>query len=231
VGDPESSAEAPSYISYERWGVSFFDQVVTEERLLAAVNKLAGQPINVGPIGVGPGKIAQVRAKGSIGQADSTPISGDNVAYRVVLPVELTFEVDLQVDTHRFNANLEVPLVLSARAAEPLKIVIDIEPPSPRDVLISLKAEGLRASMLNKVVGIEGELQRFVARYVSREVQKPSIAKVRVIDVAGAIDGAMKGLGLPRNDTTPREVAADLEDAIVDEIRENEDTLVEGMAE
>ena len=111
----------------------------------------------------------------------------------MILPVELTFDVNLQLDSHRFHAKLEVPLLLSARAAEPLKIVIDIEPPSAKDVLIDLKAEGLRASMLSKVVGIEGELQRFVARYVGREVQKPSIAKVRIIDVVGAIDGAMKG--------------------------------------
>ena len=56
--------------------MSFFDKVVTQDRILGAVNKLAGQPINVGPLGVGPGKIAQVTAKGSIGQALSTPVPG-----------------------------------------------------------------------------------------------------------------------------------------------------------
>ena len=229
--DREDGAEVPDYITYEQWGVSFFARAVTEERILGAVNNLAGQPINVGPMGVGPGRIAQVRAQGAIGQAVSTPVPGDSVSFRVVLPVELTFDVNLQVDTHRFRARLEVPLILTARAAAPLKVVIDIVPPLPNQVSIDLKSEGLRASMLNRVVGIEGELQRFVAKYVAREVQKPAIAKVRVIDVAAAIDGAMRNIGLPRDEETPRRVAADLEDAIVDEIRENEDTIVEGITE
>jgi hypothetical protein len=231
VAERDDNAEAPDYISYEQWGVAFFDRAVTEERILGAVNNLAGQPINVGPMGVGPGKIAQVTAKGEIGQAQSTPVPGDAVSYRVVLPVELNFDVNLQLDTHRFQAKLEVPLILTARASSPLKIVIDIVPPLPNQVAIKLKSEGLRASMLNRVVGIEGELQRFVAKYVTREVQKPNIAKIRVIDVAAAIDGAIRNIGLPRDKATPRAVAADFEEAIVEEIRENEDTLIEGISE
>ncbi len=231
MAEREESTEDPDYLSYEQWGVAFFSSAVTEERILAAVNKLAGQPINVGPIGVGPGRIAQVRATGSIGEASSTPVPGEYVSYRVVLPVELTFDVDLQVDRHRFHAQLEVPLVLTARAASPLKVVIDVDGPMPDEVSIKLRSEGLRASMLNRVVGIEGELQRFVARYVAREVRKPAIAGVRVIDVAAAIDGAMRNIGLPSSGGTGRRVAADLEEAIVEEIRENEDTLIEGIRE
>jgi len=231
VTDREDGLEAPDYISYEQWGAAFFHHVVTEERILGAVNNLAGQPINVGPMGVGPGRIAQVKAEGAIGQAVSTPLPGETVSYRVVLPVELTFEVNLAVDTHRFRAKLEVPLILTARAAAPLKIVIDVVPPLPNQVSIELRSDGLRASMLNRVVGIEGELQRFVAKYVKREVQKPAIAKVRIIDVLSAVDGGMKSMGLPRDESTPRRVAADLEEAIVEEIRENEDTIVEGVSE
>jgi hypothetical protein len=231
VTDREDSAEVSEYITYEQWGVSFFARAVTEERVLGAVNNLAGQPINVGPMGVGPGRIAQVRAQGAIGRAVSTPVPGDTISYRVILPVELTFDVNLQVDTHRFNARLEVPLILTARAAAPLKVVIDVIPPLPNQVTIDLRSDGLRASMLNRVVGIEGELQRFVAKYVKREIQKPAIVKARTIDVAAAVDGAMRMIGLPRDEATPRRVAADLEDAIVDEIHEHEDSIVEGTAE
>jgi hypothetical protein len=231
VAGPEDNADAPDYITYEQWGVAFFERAVSEERILAAVNSLAGQPINVGPMGVGPGRIAQVTAKGAIGQARSTRVPGESVSYHVVLPVELSFDVDLQVDTQRYAARLEVPLTLTARAAAPLKVVIDVDPPLADQVSIKLKAEGLRASVLNRVVGIEGELQRFVARYVAREIQKPNIAKVRIIDVAAAIDGAMKNIGLPRGETTSRAVAADFEEAIVEEIRENEDSLIEGITE
>lgn len=215
-------------ISYEQFGLRFFERAVTLERVLGGVNTLAGQPINVGPMGVGPGKIAKVTATGAIGQAEATPLPGETISYRVVLPVQLTFDLDLQVDTHRFHADLEVPLVLSAYAVEPLSVVIDVTPPPPSEVKIEFRAEGLRATVVNKMVDVEGELRRFVARYVARELQKPSVMKARVIDVAGALDGAWKAMGPKR--TTSRTVTHDLETALEQELRENEQ-LIEDLSE
>ena len=58
-----STRQAPptaSPISYEQWGVDFFHEAISEERVLGAVNTIAGQPIDFGPMGVGPGRIAKV---------------------------------------------------------------------------------------------------------------------------------------------------------------------------
>lgn len=208
----------PEYISYQQFGQRFFDLAVTEERILGGVNTLAGKPIDVGPIGVGPGKLAKVTATGSIGQARATPVPGDEISYRVVLPVSLEFDVHLQVDTHRFRAELEVPLTLVARAALPLQVVVDVVAPLPNQVRIQLKAEGMRASVLNRVVGVEDELRRFVAKYVSREVQKESIRKARTIDVAAAIDGAYASVA--PSGAASSEVAADLPQAFASELEE-----------
>jgi hypothetical protein len=226
VGLMSDADAGHDYISYEDFGVQFFARAVTEARILGGVNTLAGQPINVGPMGVGPGRIAKVTAKGAIGEASATPIPGDIVSYRVVLPVSLTFDVDLQVDSHRFTADLEVPLTLVARAASPLKVVIDVVPPLPNQVTVKLRAEGIRASMLNKVVGIDTELQRFVAKYVKREVTKPAVAAARVIDVARAMDGAWSSIS-PKGSARST-VTEDLETAFEQEILENPD-LVEGL--
>ncbi len=195
MADGHQQAQAPATLSYEDWGAAFFEQAVTPERVLAAVSGLAGRPIDVGPVGVGPGRIAQVRAQGSIGEPRCTRVPGEAIAYHVVLPVELGFGVDLQLDTSRFRARIEVPLLVTARPAPPLRILIDIVPPRPEQITVDLRAAGLRASMLNRVVDIEAELQRFVAQYVAREVAGPEIAQVREIDVAAAIDGALRSIG------------------------------------
>lgn len=206
-------------ISYAAWGQRFFAVAVTDERVLAGVNTLAGQPIDVGPIGVGPGRIAKVTAHGAIGEAISEPIANEPLSYRVTLPVSLTFEVHLQVDTHRFRADLEVPLILTALAGDGLQIFIDVTAPLPDQVRIDLKADGLRASMLNRVVGVENELKRFVAKYVAREVRKESIMKARTIDVARAIDAAWTSVA-PQG-TASREFTADLGPALEKEIEDN----------
>jgi hypothetical protein len=210
-------------ISYEQWGIDFFHEAVSEERVLGAVNTIAGQPIDFGPMGVGPGRIAKVRAYGAIGAATATRERSEQIGYRVVLPVSLTFEVDLQVETHRFEAELLVPLTLTAVARSGVRIFIEAEPPHGDDVQVELRAKGLRASVLQRVVGIEGELKRFVGRYVQRELEKPHVREARSIDVSRAIDRAWESISPgPREDG----VTADLNDELEREIEHYEETFV-----
>ena len=191
---PEEPHGDDTAISYEQWGVDFFHEAISEARILGAVNTIAGQPIDFGPMGVGPGRIAKVRAYGEIGAADATRRDGDRISYRVELPVSLTFEVDLQVETHRFVADLLVPLTLTAVALPGVRIFIEATPPRGSEVQVDLEAKGLRASVLQRVVGVEGELRKFVAGYVRRELDKPHVREARTIDVSRAIDRAWASL-------------------------------------
>ena len=216
------------FVSYEQWGLDFFAEAVSQERILGAVDNIAGQPIDFGPIGVGPGKIAKVRAFGEIGAATAHPVDSPTgaaeISYRVELPVDLTFELNLQVETHTFHADLLVPLTLTARAVEGVRVFIVVTPPESSEVQVRVQAEGLRASIMQRVANIEGELRRFVARYVAREVSKPHIESARLIDVAASIDRAWATISPP---STKRAVTDDLNEALESEIRENEETFLE----
>jgi hypothetical protein len=221
---PDDGVPVGELVSYERWGVDFFVAAVSGERILGAVNTIAGQPIDFGPIGVGPGKIAKVRAYGEIGAATAERLDGPEISYRVELPVDLTFELDLQVETHTFHAQLLVPLTLTAHALAGVQVYIEITPPHSSEVQVQVQAEGLRASIMQRVANVEGELRRFVARYVAREVTKPHIEGARLIDVAAAIDHAW---GTIAPGTGRRTVTEDLNQALESEIRENEQTFLE----
>ena len=182
-------------IDYRAWGVEFFHRAVTEERVLRGVNVLAGRPIDVGPMGVGPGRLVKVTAKGTIGTATGLRVGDEPISFHVTLPVPLEFVIDLGMDKQRFDAQLEVPLTITARAREDLAIVIDITPPTRDTVRVDLQAKGLRAQVLGAAAGVEGELKRFVAKYVTKELTKPYLADALVIDVGAAIERAAKGVG------------------------------------
>ena len=139
----------------------------------------------------------------------------------MTLPVELTFEVHLQLDRHRFHAELEVPLILTALAMEELKIFIDVAPPLPNQVRVKLRAEGLRATLLNRVVGVDTELQRFVAKYVKRELSKPAVLGARTIDVLKAVESAWTSVA-PQPSAEPGTIAADLSGALEQEIQQSD---------
>ncbi len=182
------------YCSYAEFGEAFFRAAVTEERILAAIGKIAGQPMELGPIGVGPGRVAQVTAHGDIGQPVIRSVANDEVVYTVMLPVHLDFTLDLQVDRHQFHGELVVPITVHARATDDLRIVIDVTPPAARDIRMTLKAEGLRGSVVQRAAGIDGEVKRFVAKYVAREILNPDTAGVLEIDVMAGIDATWAGM-------------------------------------
>jgi hypothetical protein len=200
--DTDPVPDAVAAISYAEWGVAFFTRAVTVDRVLAGVNVLAGRPIDVGPIGVGPGRLVKLVASGRIGQAVGDRVCDDPARFHVRLPVALEFAIDLGMDTHRFVADVTVPLVITALAREDLAIVLHVEPPRPGQVEVLLTAQGLRASITKYAADVEGELRRFVARYVARELDKDYVLAARLIDVSGAIDKAMTSLA-PRSGETP----------------------------
>ena len=176
------------YLSYEQFGRAFFERAVTEERVRAAARGLAGRPIDFGPLGVGPIGMVKVSAKGSVGEPVTRARESEFIGYDLVLPVDLTLVIDFGLEKSRFSAVVTVTLALTARPAGPLQVVIDIETPSRRNVDIHMSADGLRASVLQLIAPIESEVRKSVARYVGKQLNRPEIAKARVIDVGAVLD-------------------------------------------
>ena len=214
-------------IDYAAWGERFFATAVTAERVLAGVNVLAGRPIDVGPLGVGPGRIAKVRASGTIGTASGERVAAEPVTFHVDLPVTLAFTIDLGMDRQHFDAEIGVPLVIAARGRSDLAIVLEVTPPRAAQVSVRLKAQGLRASLTSKAANVEGELRRFVATYVAKELEQPYVRQATVIDVRAAVERAAAGLG-PREDSAiADEVTGDLPAAMEAELEHTAQLFLE----
>lgn len=204
AADPSATSPGGQQVDYAQWGEEFFAAAISEERVVAAVNTVAGEPIDFGPIGAGPGKLAKVTATGAIAEGTAVRLparqTGGRIAFRVLLPIELAFEVDLQVEKQRFDARLLVPVTLTAVALSGVRIWIELDPPRSSEVQVDVTAAGLRASVLQRLVGLEGELKRFVAKYVARELEKPHVQQARLIDVSKVIESAWGSLQERRNE-------------------------------
>jgi len=178
------------HCSYETFGVRFFEHAVTAERIAGALAGVVGDDIEFGPMGVGPGKVAKVSATGRVLAPTATKVDDRPLTFRVRLPVDLRLAVELGGQAHRFVADLVVPLTVTAHAAEPLTIVVHIEPPSRHDIELRLDADGIRATFLQFVAGMDDEIRRYVARYIARELAKPGVRRATTIDVSAHIDAA-----------------------------------------
>lgn len=104
--------------------------------------------------------------------------------FELTIPVTLDISVDV-LKTNRYRAEVQVPVALTARAAEPLLIVIDAVPPSARDIDLEMTAEGWRAAALGKIAGMRKQIAVQVASVVRKEVADVSR---RTIDVGARLN-------------------------------------------
>ena len=189
--DPAAPVVAgPQPIGYDEFGMRFMNLVLHRDRVMQSVNRVLGEDFHLGPIGAGPGrKVAKVTASGTFGTAygDALP---DVVGYQVNLPVDVVFHLDLGVDVMRFDAQVLLPLRLTMELVEPLTILWHIAPPGPDEVTIDVQSDNRRAAVLQRLTGLDGELRRFIVRFVERELDKPHVRKAMRIDLVTVIDNA-----------------------------------------
>ncbi len=175
------------YISYEKFGVNFVRYAVTTERVAASLAETAGDRVDVEPMPAGPGGIATASATGRIGTIRVTPDPGELVRFLAVLPIDLDLEIRFGPVTNHFKGLVEVPLSLTVRTAEPLTIVIDINPVTPSDVKVDLRSTSVGADVLQKVGNVDAEVQGHVARVVNKRLVSEQAQAARIIDVAAQV--------------------------------------------
>jgi hypothetical protein len=202
AGVPEFSEEIPpepERTDYASFGARFFDVLVTAERVAAAVNGALGdEQFAIGPVPVGPGKIARLTVTGEIGKVTARRRGREPLRFRLAIPAEIDLLIELPGQDNRFHGNVLIGLDVTARAALPLALVFEVSPPAPEDIKVTLSADGLRANLLRSLAGMDEEVHRYVLRYVTRELDSPRAREACRIDVANVVQGAWSARYGPR---------------------------------
>jgi hypothetical protein len=187
----DESAPEPERTDYASFGARFFDVLVTSERVASAVNAALGdEQFGIGPVPVGPGKIARLTVTGEIGKVTARRRGREPLRFRLTIPAEIDLVIELTGQDNRFHGNVLIGLDVTARAALPLALLFEITPPAPEDIKVTLSADGLRANLLRSLAGMDEEVHRYVLRYVARELESERVREACRIDVASAVQGA-----------------------------------------
>lgn len=182
-----------TYLSYEEFGRKFFEVAVTEERVAAAFAAIAGDEFEMPPMRQGPGRIARVSAKVKIRQPQVTRDLGSMITFAIHLPLTIELLVDLRVDKQWFTVAGDIALHATARAAEPLLLIIDLAKPRPSDITVQVSSRSIRGEVLRIVAGVDGEIRRFIAAYVADEIDSPASQAAQNINVGEHIDASWTG--------------------------------------
>jgi hypothetical protein len=182
------------YMTYEQFGRKFFEVAVTEERVAAAFAAIAGDEFEMGPIAQGPGRFARVSAKVKILQPQVRRTIGETIDFSVRIPLRIDLVIDLRLDKQRFTVAGEIALRAIAKAAEPLVLIIEVAKPRPSDIRVDVSSRSIRGELLRIIADVDGEIRRFIAKYVSDEIDKPASQQAQVIDVAERLDKAWTGV-------------------------------------
>ncbi len=101
--------------------------------------------------------------------------------------------VDLRIDKPKFMVFGEIALRATARAVDPLLLILDVEKPRSSDISIHVTSQSLRAEVVRVIGGIDAEVRRFIAAHVAGEIDSPASLKAKIIDVEAGIDGFWAG--------------------------------------
>ena len=141
----------------------------------------------MGPMAQGPGGLAKVTAKVQVQQPHVRRTIADTITFAVRIPLVIELIVDLWLDKQRFVVDGDIALRATARAAEPLLIVIDVAKPRPSDIAVHVTSKSIRGEILRVIAGVDSEIRRFVAAYVAEEIDSPASQRAKLIDVAGQV--------------------------------------------
>ncbi|MBV8983068.1 MAG: hypothetical protein JO248_01315 [Acidimicrobiia bacterium] len=182
------------YISFDQFGRSFMHEVVTAARVAATIASVVGERIEVGPIAAGPGNAARASVRGTLAGVDVSPAGedDDSLRFSAVVRLDCTLAVKAPVLNKRYRGALTIPLRLVVRTMSPLRLVIDVEPPSPHDIGVELDS-GDRSGRLIQILGnIDDEVRTRAAADVAERVEAPEARRHREIDVLAMVDDVWK---------------------------------------
>jgi hypothetical protein len=182
------------FVSYEDFGRRFFEVAVTEDRVGAAFAEIAGSEFEMAPMAQGPGKIAKVSAKVTIKKPQVSRNVAESITFDIHIPLLIDLLLDLRLDKQRFLVDGDIALTATARAAEPLLLIVDVAKPRPSDITVHVASTSIRGEVLRIIAGVNGEIRRFIAQYVAEEIDSPQSQKAQVIDVEEQLDQTWTGI-------------------------------------
>lgn len=191
---PYQPMQNHTYLTYEEFGRKFFEVAVTEERVAAAFAVIAGDEFEMPAMRQGPGGIAKVSAKVRVQEPRVARGLGDLLTFAIHIPLEIDLLIDLRLDKQRFTVAGDIALHATARAAEPLLLIIDVPKPRSSDITVEVSSTSIRGELLRIFAGVDGEIRRFIASYVAAEIDSPQSQRAQIIDVAEQLDSAWTGI-------------------------------------
>jgi len=186
---PVPASTPATSMTYADFGETFLRKVVHRRRVLEVVERVLGEKIELGPIGAGPGrKFARVNATGWFQPLSGVEIPGPDIAFRVIIPVDVDFAIEIARDVNRFRARLLVPVTITLRLEPPLDLMVDVLLPDEQEVSLQVETDKRRSAVLQRVAGLETELRRFMMRVMEKEFSKPHIQRIMRVDLLQLVD-------------------------------------------
>lgn len=178
------------YTSFDEFGHNFVREVVTPARIADTIASIVGERIEVGPLSAGPADAATASLRGRLAGVDVDPAGdeGDTLKFAALVRLDCTLAVKAPVIDKRYRGSLTIPLLLHVRTASPVRLVIDVEPPSAPDIGVELEAKDRSGRLIQRLGNIDGEVRTRAAAEVARRVEDPEARRHREINILAMVD-------------------------------------------
>lgn len=165
--------------------------VATPERVAGTVRDVAGDPVDIGPLRVGPGGVATATAHGRVRDCAVRREDVDGlVSYLAEVDLRLDLDVVAAGRHHGFDAELVVRLRITVVGASAGQVTTSVAPPVPEDVDAVLRPRGLQSRVLMKVGNVPPIVREEAVAYIADRLTHADVRAAMVLTTAGLDRGA-----------------------------------------
>ncbi|NMN93743.1 hypothetical protein [Antrihabitans stalactiti] len=177
-------------LSHADFAANLLAAAASADRVAQVITRFVDEPIEIGPIAIGPGGVCTASAVGTPSKVVVAPFNDAGWDYLVAAPVamevsvriagrELAYAIDIVV-------HARIRLVLEA----PCTVLVDVDGVESSDVTVNIDPRGVSSRLLGWLGNVGSVVEDRVVAYLNDLFESPAMHAVRRIDVAEMIDRA-----------------------------------------
>jgi hypothetical protein len=177
-------------LSHAEFATNLLAAAASADRVAQVITQFVNEPIEIGPIAIGPGGLGSASALGAVSNVIVAPVNEGEWDYVVTAPVAL----DVAVRIAGRQMTYEIQIVVHARLRlvleAPCTVLVDVDGVTPADVTVKIDPQGVPSRLLGWLGNVDSLVEEHVVSYLNELFESPALSAVRRIDVAEMIERA-----------------------------------------
>ena len=176
-------------LSHADFAANLLAAAASADRVAQVITRFV-EPIEIGPVAIGPGGVCTAFAVGTPSKVVVAPFDDAGWDYLIAVPVALQVSVRIAGRELAYFIYIVVRARIRLVLEAPCTVLVDVDSVESSDVTVNIDPRGVSSRLLGWLGNVGSLVEDHVVDYLNDLFESPAMHAVRRIDVAEMIDRA-----------------------------------------